>query len=470
LTKIGSGTLRLSGANSYSGGTFLNGGTLDSDSANAFGTGFIIVGSGTTLDLQSHNVANSITNNGGTILSTGTLDDVVATNGTTDIGGDGSTVTEVGGSATVNVSGSSVVVSNADGGTLNSSGSSTTVDTVSGTAVVNLGGTGAQVNTLGGGTVTFSNGATGSSVGTMSNGTLNANVALVVSNYNGGNIDVASRTDVTLRGGSSSGVISGQGGVTKQGATTLTLSGNNTFTGTTSVEEGRLVVAQGGSLASTTTTVTGSTLTVNGTVSGAVTASSGGVVGGSGTVGTLNILGGGVFAPGNSAGTTTATNGASWSNTGVYNWEIFNLAGPAGTGWDLLSVTGGSLNLAGIKTAGGFTINLITLQANNATRGALTGFDPTASYTGPSAWMIASAPTITGFEANDFTLNSSLFVGATGTFAIEHRNGEGLFLTYSGGGSEPIPEPGTWAAAALLALGAACIRRRRAAESTPTKL
>jgi hypothetical protein len=391
-------------------------------------------------------------------------------------------------------------VNAASAGTVNAAAADVNVGTVSGTAAVNLAGANAQVTTVSGGTVTLSNTATGSRVNTASAGTVNANAAsvsvgtvsntatvnvggsngrvttmaggtlnvnaegLVVTNYNGGNIDVASRTDVTLRGGSSSGVISGQGGITKQGATTLTLSGNNTFTGTTSVEEGRLVVAQGGSLASTTTTVTGSTLTVNGTVSGAVTASSGGVVGGSGTVGTLNILGGGVFAPGNSAGTTTATNGASWSNTGVYNWEIFNLAGPAGTGWDLLSVTGGSLNLAGITTAGGFTINLITLQANNATRGALTGFDPTASYTGPSAWMIASAPTITGFEANDFTLNSSLFVGATGTFAIEHRNGEGLFLTYSGGGSEPIPEPGTWAAAALLAGAAGYVRWRRRKE------
>jgi autotransporter-associated beta strand protein len=393
-------------------------------------------------------------------------------------------------------------VNAASAGTVNAAAADVNVGTVSGTAAVNLAGANAQVTTVSGGTVTLSNTATGSRVNTASAGTVNANAAsvsvgtvsntatvnvggsngrvttmaggtlnvnaegLVVTNYNGGNIDVASRTDVTLRGGSSSGVISGQGGITKQGATTLTLSGNNTFTGTTSVEEGRLVVAQGGSLASTTTTVTGSTLTVNGTVAGAVTASSGGVVGGSGTVGTLNILGGGVFAPGNSAGTTTATNGASWSNTGVYNWEIFNLAGPAGTGWDLLSVTGGSLNLAGITTAGGFTINLITLQANNATRGALTGFDPTASYTGPSAWMIASAPTITGFEANDFTLNSSLFVGATGTFAIEHRNGEGLFLTYSGGGSEPIPEPGTWAAAALLAGAAGYVRWRRRKEQS----
>jgi hypothetical protein len=205
---------------------------------------------------------------------------------------------------------------------------------------------------------------------------------------------------------------------------------------------------------------------VNGTVAGAVTASSGGVVGGSGTVGTLNILGGGVFAPGNSAGTTTATNGASWSNTGVYNWEIFDLDGPAGTGWDLLAVTGGSLNLSGITTAGGFTINLITLQTNNSTQGALgnPAFDGSSSNL--TGWMIASASSIVGFNANNFTLNSSLFVGATGTFAIEERTG-GLFVTYTAGGGQPVPEPGTWAAAALLAGAAGYVRWRRRKEVEP---
>ena len=38
--------------------------------------------------------------------------------------------------------------------------------------------------------------------------------------------------------------------------------------------------------------------------------------------------------------------------------------------------------------------------------------------------------------------------------------GQGLFLTYSGG-SQPVPEPGTWAAAALLAGTAAFVRWRR---------
>jgi MYXO-CTERM domain-containing protein len=186
---------------------------------------------------------------------------------------------------------------------------------------------------------------------------------------------------------------------------------------------------------------------------------------GGGSVGSMTING--VLAPGNSAGTITATNGATWNEGGSYEWEIFDLDGPAGTGWDLLAVTGGTLNLNGITTAGGFTINLITLQTDNSTQGALgnPAFDGSADYL--TGWMIASAPTITGFLASEFNLNSSLFVGATGTFAIEQRNidgGEGLFITYTAGGGEPIPEPGTWAAAALLAGAAGYVRWRRRKE------
>jgi hypothetical protein len=119
---------------------------------------------------------------------------------------------------------------------------------------------------------------------------------------------------------------------------------------------------------------------------------------------------------------------------------------------------------------GGFTINLITLSSNNSTRGSLTNFDPTASYTGASAWMIASAATITGFDPNRFNFNDSLFVGASGTFAIEQRaldgGGQGLFVTYAGGGAA-VPEPGTWAAGGVLLLLAAVARRRASATKLP---
>lgn len=47
LTKSGSGTLALTGANTYSGGTIVSGGTLRGDSISAFGTGAVYVDGGT---------------------------------------------------------------------------------------------------------------------------------------------------------------------------------------------------------------------------------------------------------------------------------------------------------------------------------------------------------------------------------------------------------------------------------------
>ena len=130
-----------------------------------------------------------------------------------------------------------------------------------------------------------------------------------------------------------------------------------------------------------------------------------------------------------------------------------------------MSVSEGTLDLNGITSAGRFTINLITLQGDNVTQGARTDFQPAATYTN---WLIASAPTISGFDSSLFTLASSLFVGATGTFAIEQRNidgGQGLFITYDGSnGGEPVPEPGTWVAAALLAGEAGYARWRHRKE------
>ncbi len=258
-------------------------------------------------------------------------------------------------------------------------------------------------------------------------------------------------TNITLNTGSStsatySGVIAnGAAGmsVVKSGTGTQTLSGDSTYTGATTVQAGKLVVD--GSIASSAVTVT-----------------NGGTIGGSGSVKALTIADGGTLAPGNSPGTLFAES-STWSNGGSYDWEILSLLDAPGTSWDLLSITNsGTLNLSGL-TAGGYTINLITLS-DPTTQGALTGFTSTATYTN---WLIASASGIDGFEAGDFSLDSALFVGATGTFGIEQRaiaGGQGLFLTYTGGGA-PIPEPGTWAAAALLAATAGFIgwRRRRPA-------
>ena len=66
LTKIGSGTLRVSGTNTYSGGTLLLGGELHAASGQAFGTGQVVVQSGRLLVESNVAIGNHVVLSGGT--------------------------------------------------------------------------------------------------------------------------------------------------------------------------------------------------------------------------------------------------------------------------------------------------------------------------------------------------------------------------------------------------------------------
>jgi autotransporter-associated beta strand protein len=66
LTKSGAGTLTLSGANAYTGGTTVNAGTLSVGNNSALGTGGVTVNTGGTLLIQAgFNVSNAVTLTGG---------------------------------------------------------------------------------------------------------------------------------------------------------------------------------------------------------------------------------------------------------------------------------------------------------------------------------------------------------------------------------------------------------------------
>jgi hypothetical protein len=94
------------------------------------------------------------------------------------------------------------------------------------------------------------------------------------------------------------------------------------------------------------------------------------------------------------------------------------------------------------------------------------GFDNTQSYT----WKIATAAGgISGFAADKFLINTGAVNGTAGfanglnggSFSMG-TNGNDLNLIFTAAtGPAAVPEPGTWAAAALLAGGAAFLRWRK---------
>ena len=96
--------------------------------------------------------------------------------------------------------------------------------------------------------------------------------------------------------------ITGHGGLTKEGAGTPELTGTNTYAGPTLVNQGRLAV--------------------NGSVTSAVSVQNGGIVGGSGTVGSLTARQGGTVAPGNSIGTLNVAGNVSFEPGSRYAVEV----------------------------------------------------------------------------------------------------------------------------------------------------
>ncbi|EJO8298669.1 autotransporter-associated beta strand repeat-containing protein, partial [Salmonella enterica] len=221
VVKSGDETLTLSGANSYTGGTTISGGTLVASNVEALGSGDVtdnavlelntggdfdnaISGSGQVVKSGDETLTLSGTNTytGGTTISGGTL---VATSvealGTGDVTDDATLELNTGGTFDNAISGSGQVVKSGD-----------------------------DVLTLSG-------------ANSYSGGTLISDGTLVASNVEAlGTGDVTDNATLELNtGGTFDNVISGSGQVVKSGDDTLTLSGSNTYTGGTLISDGTLV-------------------------------------------------------------------------------------------------------------------------------------------------------------------------------------------------------------------------------------
>lgn len=427
LNKTGEGTLVLSGINTYAGGTTLSAGTvsISSDANLGAGAGNLNFNGGTlqsTADItSSRNVviagnATVDTQSASTIAMTGRLsgpgsltklgNGTLALNqansyqGGTNVQAGRLTVNATGalGSGAVTVSGSESMLGFATIDATPVSAQALTIHNENGGSTSFLGhanaGTAMLINGTQGAT-TFADQAT-------------ADAATIVNNA-GGNVDIRALTSTGISVGSLSGagtvllgnksltlgglnqndviagIIGGAGGsLVKTGTGTLTLDGANTYTGSTQVQSGKLLVgsASGSSAA----------------LLGAVSIANGATLAGHGTVGSTSIASGGTLAPGNGSGVGVLTvNGDLTMNAGsVYRLE----ANPTTANSTRVAVTGAANLLGGSVVHVGpdstYTtgLNYTILSAAGGVKGAFDQARSSYAYLTPKLEYTPTAVTL----------------------------------------------------------------------------
>ena len=484
LTKSGIGSLTLSGANTYTGGTTVSAGTLIAGAAGVFGVGSAMIVSGGTLDLNGFNQSlGSLAGSAGTTVSLGSATLTAGSNNTST--GYNGIITGLGnlikvGTGTLALAGANTYSGGTTlsagriaigantalgtgalalaGGTLQTSANMSFANTINVTGAGSSIDTGANTLTLTGalgGANSFSKTGTGTLVfgstldtsghsngmtlagGTLSlQGNLGAGFGTItttgsVIDYASGitsaaAIDVNSNTtqlQVLTGTATQSGVISETGGarpLEKIGAGTLVLSGANTYSGPTTISAGVLNIRSDTALGSGAVTVaSGAALELQGGISpdNALTLNGSGIANG----GALrNISGSTQYDGAVTLGSATRINAdagtlylrsVTGTNTnlsvggGGSVWIGDNLS--LGSG-NLLMDGAGILAIGGVNTFAGLTISAGEVQVRNGDAVANT-----------SAVTIAAAGTLG-------IIDSETIGSLTGSGRVEITNGREL--------------------------------------------
>jgi autotransporter-associated beta strand protein len=347
LTKEGVGTLTLTGASSYAGGTIVNAGTLEVSADNNLGA------SGSTLTLNAGSTLKSgmpltVLSNHPVILGGG-IATINATNALTinsNISGSGgmsiSGLLSLGG--TNSYSGGTTLTAGVltgdtdslQGNIVNNGTAVSFNQTFNGTFAGIMSGSGI-LQKFGAGTLTLTGANTYSGGTNVLAGTLIGNTTSLQGNINNN----ASVVFDQAAAGTYTGVISGTGNFTKTNVGTLNLTNANIYTGSTSI--------------------LGGTLAVNGSIDGSgVVVAPGATLAGTGTI-NAPVTVNGSLSPGNSIGTITSFAQVTFNNGSIFEVEI------SPTASDLLNVIG-----AGVTINSGARLNL---TADPGT------YSPSASYT-----------------------------------------------------------------------------------------
>jgi autotransporter-associated beta strand protein len=403
LVKNGAGAITLTAANSYTGGTTINSGSLLTSTANRLAdSGGVAVASGAIFQLGGNETIASLSGAGQVTLGTATL-----TTGASDstfsgtLSGAGDLVKAGAGSFTLSGNnGLSTFTGDAyiNAGTLvlasaNALNAGTVVTMTGGTLTVNqrtiigaleqgtgvVNGTGELVSAL---TVTSSGALNGiladgvdysagilkRSAGTTTVGAANSFTGAIkvqggtLQLANGGSFNTASSLTMSADGtmdlnskSQSFSAVNGTGGTVALGNGTLGVNGSSDSNFAGSITgNGSLTKSGTGTLALTgassytgATVVSDGLLVVNGSISTSslTTIQSGATLGGSGTVGALTVDAGGTVAPGNSPGILMT---GDYNQAGTLSLELNGTL--AGVEYDQVNVSG-TVNLSGQLTA-----------------------------------------------------------------------------------------------------------------------
>ncbi len=225
LVKTGTGELRLSGDNTYSGGTTITGGTLTADHADSLGSGDI--DNSGVLKVGEGDLENTLSGSG-SLVKTGT--------GELTLGGDN---TYSGGTT---IDDGVLIADNADSLGTGAIANSGVLQVGEGELENTLSGTGSLVKT-GTGELTLSGDNTYSGGTTITGGTLTADHADSL-----GTGAIANSGVLQVGEGELENTLSGSGSLVKTGTGELTLNGDNDYSGGTTIDDGVLIADHADSL------------------------------------------------------------------------------------------------------------------------------------------------------------------------------------------------------------------------------
>lgn len=451
LTHVGTGTLILSGTNTYTGTTLIQAGTLELRNGAAIAdTGLVSIAAGGTLAVNTSETIGNLTGSGATTL-VGILT-LAAGSGTYD--GD------VSGTGTLTLAGGNLTL----GGTLTNAGGLTlgsgTTATISATGAVTPAGTVAVIMSDGS-SLTNRGSVSGSSLGVLGlSGTFNVVNSGTIAGANAAGVQAQGNLTLTNQTG---GSISGRTGIYASGVATVTNAAGATISAGSLSNTVRL--AGTGSSLTNAGDITGTT-TYAGVFfdrTGTVTNQAGGLISNTGTA--VQFTGAGSVL--DNAGTISNTNttsavyfGSSGSVTnraaGVItsnNWAVElvgdtasvtnagSITGQRGVHlWGADSVVDNSGTITGSRTAVGTTG---TSTITNALGGTLAGTTYNGVFGSGAGTSVDNAGLITGgnaaiyLEGADNTVTNTGTIQVTGTTAPTvisgvYMSGAGASLTNSG--------------------------------------